>query len=151
MSELAGKKNESVGESRFRSVIQIHGWVLLAMGVLHASWNWYFPGYEEFSALTDVQWAWASLLNWSVTIFMFLVAFFSLAVSRMANLTANQLRLFIFSLVVFWSLRLMLEFIYPVTFPFLFIPGPSLLFKTLIAGLILILLIPEIRTRIVKA
>lgn len=147
MSKLAENRIDNIGESGFRSVINIHGVVLLVIAALHVSWSWFFPGYDEFSGLTDVQWSWIYLLNWCLSIFMFLVAFFSLAVGRMANLTINQLRIFIFSLAIFWSFRLLFEFIYPVGIPFLFIPDPSIIFKILLPALILVLLIPEIRLR----
>lgn len=147
MTNLARNRTGIIEENRFRKVLKIYGGFMLAVAILHASWGWFFPGYEEFAGLTEIEWAWISLLNWSLSLFMFSFSFLSFAVSGMKNLSINQLRVFMLSMAIFWSIRLTLEFIYPVRIPFLLIPGPSVFFKVLIAAVILTLLIPEIMLR----
>ncbi len=137
-------------EKIYRLSLKIVASIFLAASILHLAWNRLFPTYTEMKGLTEVQWDMIYLLNLSIALYHFTFSILSFGVSSMTSLTLNQLRAFSALIIIFWMLRLLLEFIFPVQIPFVILPGPSQFLKVLMVTQIIILALPEIFLRVGK-
>jgi hypothetical protein len=124
-----------------RTSLRVYASILLWGALMHGLWYFFLPGYPEMQGLTGIQSNFLLLMNLCIGIsllfFSILAYWFS---SR--SFTINQQKTFAIIMSVFWSCRLMVEVLFPVQIPFVFIPHPTLLIKILGIGLIVILLSP---------
>ncbi len=130
----------------YRLSIRVYASIVLFGAVMHAAWYWFIPGYAEMRGLTLVQQSFLSLLNWSVSILLLFFAIMAFGIST-KSFTVKQLRMFSLLMVVFWSLRFVLELVYPVQIPFVVIPNASLFIKVLLVMVVSILALPEVLIR----
>ena len=137
-------------DKTFRTSLRIYSSIITVAGIGHIAWYWFFPTYNEMTGLTEVQWSTFYLFNWSISILLLFLSILSYLASWTSTLTLTHLRVYSALTIGFWICRLILEFVFPVRIPFVMIPNPSALFKTLIIIAILILAIPELRFRFRK-
>lgn len=135
-------------EKSYRTSLKIYASILIVAGMAHGLWYWFFPLYDELAGLTDIQWNTFFLFNWSISILLVFLSVLSFVVSWTENLTVRHLRTFSALTICFWIIRLLLEFIFPVRIPFIVIPNPSWLLKTLILAALVILALPELRLQV---
>lgn len=134
-------------EKIYRLSLRIVASIFLAASLLHLAWNWLFPTYTDMKGLTEIQWDMVYLLNLSIALFHITFSILLFGVSSMASLTLNQIRAFSALILIFWMVRLLLEFIFPVQIPFVILPDPSIFLKILMVTLIIIFALPEILLR----
>ena len=142
--------NQVTIERTFRISLRIYASILIVAGIAHGVWYWFFPAYDELIGLTNIQWSTFFLFNWSISILLVFLSILSYVVSWTGALTVRHLRTFSVLTICFWICRLLLEFIFPVRIPFVVIPNPSWVLKTLILIAMVILAIPELRLRVWK-
>lgn len=121
--------------------LRIYGAIVFVAALVHGVWNWFLPTYPVMEGLTQTQWSFIHLLNWSVTILLLFFAIMAFGITS-EKFAVGQMRMFAIVMAGFWTWRLILEFIYPLQVPFIIIPNPSLFIKILILLCITILLLP---------
>lgn len=132
-------------EKLFRLNLRIIAIVFLAVSLLHVIWNWFFPTYMELRGLTEIQLNAIYLLNSSVGLWFFICSILLFGASNTMSITFPQLRALTALIIILLTSRLLLEFIFPLQIPFLFMTTPTLFLKAFLSFFIIILAIPEIK------
>ncbi len=132
-------------ERLFRLSLLIVGVMIFVASLFHGIWHWFFPRYAEMEGLTQIQWNIINLFNWATTSFLLFMSILTFMIARAKSISFNHLRMFSALIIGFWMCRLALEFIFPVSIPFIIVSSPSLLLKILILVGIAILALPEMQ------
>ena len=130
-------------ERSYRLCLVIVGAFVLFGAFFHGIWYWFFLGYPEMAEIKEVQLNLIYLFSWSISFLLLFMSILSFIVALMKSIPLNFIRLFSLLVFLFWGVRLILEFIFPVKIPFVIIPNTSLFLKILIPIGLIIIAFPE--------
>ncbi len=132
----------------YRRALRVHAYFGVLGALIHTSWHWFFSGYEVMNGLTDLQWDMMNIFNLSTALFFVFLASLSFIVLRYKKLEFKSIRIINLCLLLFYSGRLLIEFIIPSPIPFIIIEESNIVIRIMLSLLILILLYPEIKYKL---
>jgi hypothetical protein len=112
--------------------LKINGYVSIFAAICHIIWTFYFSGYQEFKSLNKAQWDVILIFNWSTALMLFLFGTLSLFISKLKMLSDKQIQIFCYLFLILWTGRFIIDLIYPVPIPFLFMGNAGILVRLIL-------------------
>lgn len=112
--------------------LKINGYVSIFAATCHIIWTFFFSGYQEFKSLNKEQWEVILIFNWSTALMLIIFGTISLFISKLKMLSDKQIQFFCFLFLMLWTGRFLIDLIYPVPIPFLFLENAGILVRLIL-------------------
>lgn len=132
--------------NHYRQCLFVISFICFVLSIIHIPWLWSLQEYEVINPTNEAQLLSFQLFSMAVIMFLAQMGASALLLAKTENLPSVVLKGFTTILLVFFSCRLIVEFIFPLQIPLLGVDEPTSMVKVLLCVPVLVLIYPYVMT-----